>query len=131
MKIIEDKVKIYPPHAICRADIPRILSAVQQDWVADLKVVRLSAANSHPHVAIYDPFDHTLTIKSRGCTKERTLHRIFTELAIHGLGITTRGGHKLQARDLSRVESIVAPLVGQVLPYFPERRYGWTDKRVV
>src|SRR5438477_934373 len=66
MKIIEDKVKVYPPHAICRADVPKIMSAVPPEWVAEIKIVRLSAANPHPHVTIYNPFDHILTIKSRG-----------------------------------------------------------------
>jgi len=127
MKIIEDKVKLYPPHAICREDVPKILSAVPQEWVADIKIVRLSAANPHPHVAAYNPFDYTLTIKSRCLTKERTLHRIFTEVAVHGMGITVRWGKKLQARDVSRVENVVAPLVDQVLPLLSQRKV-WLDR---
>jgi hypothetical protein len=122
MKIIADKVKVDPPHAICRTDVPKIISAVPSVWVNDLKIVRLSAGNPHPHVAIYNPFRHTLTIKSRGRTKERALHRIFTELAVHGLGITTGWGHKLQARDVSRIEGIVAPLVSQVLPLLSRKK---------
>ena len=127
MKIIEDKVKVYPPHAICRTDVPKILSAVPPEWVADIKIVKLSAANPHPHVAAYSPFDYTLTIKSRGWTKESTLHRIFTELAVHGMGITVRCGMKLQARDVSRVENLVVPLVDQVLPLL-SRKKVWLDK---
>src|SRR5689334_6098114 len=122
MKIIEDKVKVYPPHAICRTDVPRILSAVPPEWVADIRIVRLSAANPHPHVAAYSPFDYTLTIKSRGRTRKHTLYCIFTELAVHGMGITLRWGKQLQARDVSRVENVVAPIVDQVLPLLSQRR---------
>ena len=127
MKIIEDKVTVYPPHAIGRADVRAILCAPLSEWVADIETVRLSAADSHPIVASYSRFDHTLTIKSRGCTKEHTLHCIYTELETNGLGLRFRPGHQLQARDVSRVERIVAPLVEQVLPLL-SRKKVWLDR---
>ena len=127
MKVIEDKVTVCPPHAICRADIRTILSAPPQEWVADIDTVRLSAADPHPCVAFYSRFDRTLTIKSRGCTKEATLHHIFTQLAAHALGIQFRWGHQLQARDVSRIKRIVAPLVEQVLPLL-SRKKVWLDQ---
>jgi hypothetical protein len=127
MKVIEDKVTVYPPHAICRADVRAILSAPPAEWIADIETVRLSAADSHPSVAFYSNFDHMLTIKSRGCTKEHTLHCIYTELAAHGLGLQFRRWRKLQARDVSRVERIVAPLVEQVLPMLSQKKV-WLDR---
>jgi hypothetical protein len=127
MKVIEDKVTVYPPHAICRADVRVILSAPPREWVADVDTVRLSAADPHPRVAFYSRFERTLTIKSRGRTKEDTLHHIFTELAAHGLGVQFQRWHRLQARDVSRLERIVAPLVEQVLPLL-SRKKVWLDR---
>src|SRR5665213_3845918 len=48
IKVIEDKVTVYPPHAICRADVSVILSAPPAEWVVNIETVRLSAGNSHP-----------------------------------------------------------------------------------
>ena len=53
MKVIEDKLAVYPPHAICRADVRTILSTPPPEWVADIKIVRLSAALPHPEIAFY------------------------------------------------------------------------------
>lgn len=127
VKTIEDKVTVYPPHSICRADVRVILSALPPEWVAEIETVRLSAAQQYPHVAVYSRFDHTFTITSRGHTKERTLHHVFTELAAHALGISFRRGHRLQARDVARVERIVAPLVERVLPLLSQKKI-WLDK---
>ena len=127
MKVIEDKVTVYPPHAICRADVRAILSAPPPEWVAEIEIVRLSAANSHPHVAFYSRFNHTLTIKSRGRTKEDTLRHIYTELAVHGLDLQFRRWHRLQACDVSRVERIIVPFVEQLLPLL-SRKKVWLDR---
>lgn len=127
MKVIEDKVKVYPPHAICRADIPAILSALPPEWTADITTVRLSASHPYPRVAFYSRFDHTLTITSRGRSKEDTLYSIFRELAAYGLGILYQRGHKLQACDVSRIERVIAPLVEQVLPLLSQKKV-WLDK---
>jgi hypothetical protein len=127
MKVIEDKLAVYPPHAICRADVRTILSTPPPEWVADIKIVRLSAALPHPEIAFYSRFDQTLTIKSRGYTKAQTLRHIFTELAALGLGIPFRRGHRLQARDIPRVGRIVAPLVEQVLPLLSQKKV-WLDR---
>jgi hypothetical protein len=127
MKVIEDRVTVYPPHAICRADVRAILSAPPPEWVADIETVRLSAAHPYPHVAVYNRFDYTLTITSRGHTKEHTLDQIFTELAAHGLGILFRAGHRLPARDVSRVQRVVLPLVEQALPLL-SRKKVWLDR---
>ena len=127
MKVYEDKVTVYPPHAICRADVRVILSAAPLEWVAGIETVRLSAADPHPHVAVYSDFDHTLTVKSRGCTKGHTLRCIYTALAAHGLGLTFRSLRKLQARDISQVERIVAPLVEHVSPLLSQKKV-WLDR---
>lgn len=127
MKIIEDKVTVYPPHSICRADVRVILSAAPPEWVAEIETVRLSAAQQYPDVAVYSRFHRTFTITSRGYTKEHTLHQIFTELAAHALEISFRRGHSLQTRDLARVERIVTPLVERVLPLLSQKKV-WLDK---
>lgn len=126
MKIIEDKVTVYPPHAICSADIPVILSAAPAEWTSEIQVVRLSAANPHPRIAYYSNFNHTFTIKSRGLTKEWTLLKIYRELAGIALGIQLRRGHNLQARDVSRVEKLAQPYVTQVLPLLSQKKV-WLD----
>ena len=37
MKVIEDKVTVYPAHAICKADVPVILSALPAEWTAGIQ----------------------------------------------------------------------------------------------
>jgi hypothetical protein len=128
MKVIEDKVTVYPPHAICRADVRTILSSVPDAWVENIETVRLSAAQKFMHVAIYNEFDNTLTIASRGLAKEQALERILIELAANGLGMEFVWGHRVQGRDASRLRRIVAPLVEEILPQLSKKKV-WLDKR--
>jgi hypothetical protein len=127
MKILEDKVTVYPPHALCRADVRMIFSLVPAAWVEDIEIVRLSAAQSHFGVASYRRYDQTFTIASRGHPKEHTLDQVLTQLAAHGLGLKLRTWHRLQARDVPRVQSIVAPLAKDLLPKLSQKKV-WLDK---
>jgi hypothetical protein len=129
MKVIEDKVTVYPPHAICKADIPIILSAVPSEWTTGLSSVRLcSAQKENPHfVAALHSSNRSLTVKSRGVSKERTLRAVLTELAAHALGVTFLGGRRLQRRDQSRIERLVRPLVGEILPQLSKKKV-WLDE---
>ena len=127
MKIIEDKATIYPPHAICKADVPTIFTGVPDSWTEGIQTVRLSAAMQHPRVAYFNPFDGSFTITSRGQTKEQTLRRILTELAAHGLGIQFGLGHRLQKRDVSRIRRVVAPLMKEILPLLSQKKV-WLDR---
>ena len=52
MKVIEDKVTVYPPHGLCKTDVPLIISALPAEWTADIRTVRLSSAlNENPRLA--------------------------------------------------------------------------------
>ena len=126
MRIIEDKVTLYPPHAICKADVRTILASVPEICVEGVETVRLSAAMQHPRIASYNRFNHTLTITSRGRTKEQTLRRLLTELAAHGLGVQFLRGHRLRERDASRLRRVVSPLVGELLPQLSQKKV-WLD----
>ena len=54
MKVIEDKVTVYPPHAICKADVPVIFSALPSAWTAGIQTVRLcSAQKENPTVIAF------------------------------------------------------------------------------
>src|SRR5580692_312262 len=112
MKVIEDKVRVYPPHAICKADIPVILSALPPDWTEGIQTVRLcSSHGENPTViAFFHPPAGSLLVKSRGFDKERVLNAILTELAGHALGVSFRSYRRLQKRDESRVHRVIAPL---------------------
>ena len=129
MKAIEDKVTVYPPHAICKADVPVIFSALPAEWTAGIQTVRLSSSHGeNPTViAFFHPPDGSLLVKSRGFTKERVLRGLLTELAGHALGLTFRSYRRLQKRDEPRVQRIVAPLVEQVLPLL-SRKKVWLDR---
>jgi hypothetical protein len=72
MKVIEDKVTVYPPHAICKADVPVIFSVLPPEWTAGIQAVRLSSAyKENPTViANFHPPDGSLMVKSRGFSKE-------------------------------------------------------------
>src|SRR5260370_38008670 len=122
MKIIVDKIDEYPRHAISRADIHLILSAVPPAWSENVKVVRLSASRSAASVALYAQSGETLTIASRGHTKEDTLHRVLVELAAHALGFKHRTFQHLQSRYESQVENFVAPLMDELLPLLSQKR---------
>jgi len=129
MKVIEDKVAVYPPHSLCKADIPVILSSLPAEWTAGIQTVRLSSSHGeNPTViAFFHPPDGSLLIKSRGFTKERVLRALLTELAGHAVGVVFRTYRRLQKRDESRIKQLVAPLVEQILPQL-SRKKVWLDK---
>jgi|SRR5262252_2065005 len=129
MKIIEDKVTRYPPHAICKADIPVILSSLPAEWTAGIQSVRLSSSHGeNPTViAFFYPPDGSLRIKSRGFPKERVLRALVTELAGHALGVVFLDYRHLQKRDASRIERLVAPHVEEILPQL-SRKKVWLEK---
>jgi hypothetical protein len=129
MKIVEDKVTVYPPHAICKADIPVIFSALPAEWTAGIQTVRLCAAQKeNPTViAFFHPRDGSLLIKSRGFSKERVLRALLTELAGHALGLTFRSYRRLQKRDESRVQRVTAPLAEEILPQLSQKKI-WLDE---
>ena len=130
MRVIEEKVTVYPPHAICRADVPIILAALPADWSAGIRCVRLCASHKRiPQLIAYqNTFDGSLTVKSRGVSKECTLRAVLTELAGRALGLTFLGGHRLQKRDQSRVERMVEPLVEVILPQLSSKKV-WLPER--
>lgn len=129
VKVIEDKVTVYPPHALCRADIPVILTALPPEWTVGIRTVRLSAAlDENPLViAFFHPPDGSLLVKSRGIGKERALCAVLTELAGHALGLGFRNHRRLQHKDESRVRRLITPLVEEVLPQL-SRKKVWLDK---
>ena len=129
MKVVEENVTIYPPHAICKADIPVIFSGLPAEWTAGINTVRLSASqDENPHIiAALLPSRGSFTVKSRGINKVRTLRAILTELAAHALGVTFLSGHRLQKRDQSRVHRVVAPLIGELLPQLSQKKV-WLDE---
>lgn len=129
MKVVEDKVTVWPPHALCKADIPVILASLPVEWTADLQTVRLSSAQGeNPMVlALFRPSDGSLVIKSRGFTQRQVLHALVTELAARDAGVVFRTGHRLQCRDVARLERLVSPLVEEILPQL-SRKKVWLDK---
>jgi hypothetical protein len=116
MKITMDKIDEYPGHALSRADVRLILSAVPSAWSEHVKAVRLSSSRSAASVALYAHGVETLTIASRGHRKESALHCVLAELAAHALGFKHRTFQHLQARYQAQVESLVAPLMAELLP---------------
>lgn len=116
MKIIVDKAEGYPPHALSRADVRVIFSCVPPAWAELVKVVRLSASRSATSPVTYASFGETLTIASRGQTKDNALHHILTELAAHALGFKQRTFQALQARHKAEVQRAVEQLVDEVWP---------------
>jgi hypothetical protein len=128
MKVIEDKVTVYPPHAICKADIRIILSSLPPVWSDDIETVKLCASQKWPlHRAFYNNTEHTLKISSRGLTKEQTIQAILTELAGHGLGLKFARGHRLQERDAARIRQVIAPLIEEIMPQLSQKKV-WLDK---
>lgn len=129
MKVIEEKVTIYPPHAICKADVPIIFSALPAEWTEGIKTVRLcSALKENPAViAFFHPPDGSLMMKSRGFTKEQTLSALLTELAGHALGLDFLSHRRLQKRDESRVHRVITPLIEELLPQLSQKKV-WLDK---
>src|ERR1051325_11727371 len=61
MKVVEDKVTVYPPHAICKADVPVTLATLPK-WTTGIQTVRLSSAQKeNPTViAFFHPQDGSL-----------------------------------------------------------------------
>jgi hypothetical protein len=129
MKVFEDKVTVYPPHAIGKANVRVILTSLPPEWTAGIQTVRLSASHGeNPTViAYFHPPAGSLLVKSRGSTKERVLRGILTELAGHALGVVFRSYRRLQQRDESRVQRAIAPLVETILPLLSQRKV-WLDK---
>ena len=129
MKVIEDKVTVYPPHSLCKADIPVILSSLPVEWTADIQTVRLSSSHGENPtiIAFFHPPAGSLMIKSRGFAKEQVLRALLTELAGHALGIEFRSYRQLQKRDEARVKRLIAPLVEEILPQLSQKKI-WLNK---
>jgi hypothetical protein len=129
MKVVEDKVTVYPPHAICKADIPVVLSTLPTEWTAEIKTVRLcSSHGENPQlIAWFFPSTGLLNVKSRGISKERTLQAILIELSGHALGVKFLNFRRLQKRDEARVHRLIAPLVKEILPQLSQKKV-WLDK---
>ncbi len=127
MKIIEDKVTVYPPHAICRADVRLIFSSVPSAWTEDIETVRLSAARSAPHTAYFRRYYRTFTIFSRGHTKEHTLHQVLMELAAVGFGVKFASWHRMQAKDVATLQKAVTPFLDELLPKLSQKKI-WLDR---
>lgn len=128
MNVIEDRVSVYPPHAICKADIPVIFASLPPEWTDGIETVRLCSSQQWPlYRALFRRFNRSLTICSRGLTKENTIRAILTELAVHGLGIKFQRGHYLSQRDEARVQRVIAPLVELIVPQL-SRKKVWLDK---
>jgi len=129
MKVIEDKVTVFPPHAICKADVPIIFSALPAEWTAGIRRVRLCSSHGENPIVIafFHPPDGSLLVKSRGFTKERVLRGLLTELAGHALGLTFRSYRRLQKRDGSRVQRVIPRLVEEILPQLSQKKV-WLDK---
>lgn len=129
MKIIEDKVTVYPPHSLCRADIPVIFSSLPADWTTGVQTIRLSSSHGeNPTViAYFHPPDGSLLVKSRGFAKERVLQALLRELAGHAVGVVFRSYRRFQKRDESRIERLITPLVEEILPRL-SRKKVWLDK---
>jgi hypothetical protein len=72
-------------------------------------------------VALFAHSVDTLTIASRGHTKESTLHRVLGELAAHALGFNHRTFQHLQSRYQAKVESLIAPLMDELLPQLSQK----------
>ena len=123
MKVIEDKVTVYPPHAICRADVPLILAALPPEWTEGIKTVRLSSAQQWPlHRARFMQIEGSLSICSRGQTREATVHAILMELAVHGLGFRYQRGRHLPEKDAEQIRKIIAPLVETIVPQLSRKK---------
>jgi len=126
MKVIEDKVAVYPPHAISKADIPIILSSLPPTWTDGIETIKLSAFQRPRWIACYFDYNHTLTICSRGFTKWRTIQAILMELGAHGLGLQYQRQHRLQQRDVERLLRVIAPFVEQIVPQLSQKKV-WLD----
>ncbi len=116
VKIIADKIDKHPQHALSCADVCRIFSTVPPAWREGVKTVRLSASRSSASIALYSWPTETLTVASRGCSKEQTLHAVLAELAAHTLGFKHRTFQHLQSRYQAQVERLVSPLMDELLP---------------
>jgi hypothetical protein len=128
MKIIEDRVTIYPPHAICKADIPVIISRLPQNWIQDIKTVRISALQKLPRsYAFYRRYNHTLEICSRGISKRQAIQYIMIELAAHGLEFKYRRGHRLSHRDEEKIQREISCLVEDIVPKLSQKKV-WLDE---
>jgi hypothetical protein len=122
MKIIEDKVTVYPPHALCRKDIQLILTVVPPSWTKPLRAVRLSAMLQCADVAHFNNRTRTLNIISRGHTKEHVISETLLELAS-----IAQGGSTGKVRDEARIKSIVSPLAEQIMPKLSVKKI-WLEK---
>jgi outer membrane lipopolysaccharide assembly protein LptE/RlpB len=121
MKIIVDKIDEYPRHALSKADVRLILASMPAAWTEHVKVVRLSSSQSAASVALLALPAETLTIASRGRTRESALHMVLAELAAHASGFKRRTFQRLQSRHQAEVNRLVAPLMDKLLPQLSRR----------
>ena len=126
MKIILEKVTVYPPHAIGRADVRLILSSLPAAWTENIRLVRLSASRSS-HVALFFRHGGKLSISSRGFSKKQTLELILMELAARARGFKSRTFQNLPECYESEIRNLVTPLVEELLPKLLQEKI-WLDQ---
>lgn len=127
MKLIEERTTHYPPHALCKSDIQTIMGALPVAWTEDIKRVRLSAALGKPIIADYSSYNGTLTVASRGRTKESTVAAILSELCAKGLDIPYQRWHHLTFKDRSKINRIIGPLTQSLLPLLSRKKI-WLEE---
>ena len=129
VKIIEDKVAVYPPHALCKKDIEMLLATVPDAWTAELDTVRLSNAPAYDRGCSPPALLHsrTLTICSRGLAKEVAVTEILRELGCKVLGLQRRRFRRFSESDLARLTPLVQPLVDKVVSRL-SRKKVWLDR---
>lgn len=116
MRIIIDPVPETSPHALSRGDVKTLLASVPPSWTRHIQTIHLgSTLPEHcrfPRPVIYS--QNRLNVYSRGLKPDKARQEVLRELAVHGLSIQTRYGHKLSAEELRRVDEAIRPLLNKL-----------------
>jgi len=117
MQIIIDRVLDAPFHALTVTNVRNIISVVPQDWVDELKTIRLHAGQydyTHRRV-LYRPERGRLEIWCRGLSQKTTVREIMRELAslkMPEYRDTYRGYWKNYTKDqLHHLDALISPVL--------------------
>jgi len=115
MKIHADKIEGGPPHALTVRDVRLIFSTVPQDWIEEIKEVRIANSLDRYSHTYFSRYHKCLNIYSRDRTKKYVLTAVLSELA--AVSLHKDRGLRYRSKALrDQLKKMTAPFLQQLLP---------------
>lgn len=109
MRITADRIEEKPTHSVTPAEVKHALAALPSDWVAGVRLVRLSSSMGSWDVASYSTVSSRLTLCSRGRKKEEVLRAMIRELYLKATLKHPKPEWRSSVREQQQLDRKLAP----------------------